>query len=265
MVNTAFVNYIVQFNLRETLLFPILTNQTTFEHTQLIFLNDTKFNEILLSAPQKLKDYISQYKQKEIFDLNERHHTMKIESPNKNFFTNNVIGDIFVFTTTIILAIATIIILYLLCKHYKLRTLVASFVLQQVKEVGASAMKHDTSNVCNFIAQFYIILALGVSIFRLVIFTVLQVRRIKLCSGQLSSNTVKIMLFISDIQYYVPINLCETAEIIHLFKITEILTPDKVKLKKHYIWDILEIYWKEVKVMFKGNAINLPKSVTIKF
>ena len=41
--------------------------------------------------------------------------------------------------------------------------------------------------------------------------------------------------------------------------------PDKVKLKKYYIWDILEIDWKEVKVTFNGKAINLPKLVTIKF
>ena len=67
------------------------------------------------------------------------------------------------------------------------------------------------------------------------------------------------MFFISDEQYYVPIKLCKTTGSIHLFKITGIVTPDKVKLKKHYIWDILEINWKEVKEMFNGKAINLPK------
>ena len=55
------------------------------------------------------------------------------------------------------------------------------------------------------------------------------------------------MIFISDIQYYVPIKLCKTAESIHLFKITGILTPDKVKLNKHYIWNILEVDWKRSK------------------
>ena len=40
--------------------------------------------------------------------------------------------------------------------------------------------------------------------------------------------------------------------------------PDKVKLNKHYIWDILEVDWKEVKVAFNGKVINLPKSITIK-
>ena len=106
-VNTAFVNYIDQFHLRETL----LTNKTTSKHTLLIFCNDTRFDKTLSSAPQTLKEYISQYKQKkEIFDLKERHDTWNIESPNKNFFTNNLIVDIFVFTTAIILAIATIIL-----------------------------------------------------------------------------------------------------------------------------------------------------------
>ena len=93
------------------------------------------------------------------------------------------------------LAIATIIILYLLCKHNKLRTLVASLVPQQVKEVGTSVMKHDTNNACKCTPQFYIILALSASIFGLVIFAILQARRIKLCRGQLFSNAFKIMLF----------------------------------------------------------------------
>ena len=42
------------------------------------------------------------------------------------------------------------------------------------------------------------------------------------------------------------------------------LMPDKVKINKHYIWDILEVYWKEVKVTFNGKVINLPKSIMIK-
>ena len=39
---------------------------------------------------------------------------------------------------------------------------------------------------------------------------------------------------------------------------------DKVKLNKHYIWDILEIDWSKVKVTFNGRVISLPKSISIK-
>ena len=49
---------------------------------------------------------------------------------------------------------------------------------------------------------------------------------------------------------------------VHLFRITGILMPDKVKINKHYIWDILEVDWKEV--TFNGKVINLLKSITIK-
>ena len=40
--------------------------------------------------------------------------------------------------------------------------------------------------------------------------------------------------------------------------------PDKVKLNKHYIWDILEVDWKEVKVTFNWKVIDVPKSIMIK-
>ena len=79
------------------------------------------------------------------------------------------------------------------------------------------------------------------------------------------SNAVTIMEFISDVQYDVPIKLYITAGSIHLFKITGSLKTENVKLKQNYIWNIIEIDWKEVNMTFKGNKINLPKSVSIKF
>ena len=51
---------------------------------------------------------------------------------------------------------------------------------------------------------------------------------------------------------------------IHLFKITETLTKYKVKLNKHYTWDILEIDWSKMKVTFNGKVITLLKSLTVK-
>ena len=72
------------------------------------------------------------------------------------------------------------------------------------------------------------------------------------------------MLFISDIQYYATVTLCKTAGSIHLFKITGRLMTDKVKLNRHYIWDILEIDWSEVKVTFHRKAIRLPKLIMIR-
>ena len=79
------------------------------------------------------------------------------------------------------------------------------------------------------------------------------------------SNVVNIMLFISDVQFYVPIKLCKMAGSIPLFKITGKLKPENVKLNQNYIWDVTEIDWKEFNMTFNRNKINLPKFATIKF
>ena len=166
MVNMAFTYYIDQFNLLEELEFPILTNKTTLEFTLLVFLNKSRFDDSLLSAPQKLKDNITQYKhEKGIFDLKERHDIDKLEKETsyKNVFTNNFIVDIFLFIIAIILAITTTIIIYALCKHNKLRTLVACLALQKVKEVRAVPTKEeDYTSKCT--SEFYIILVLSIEI-----------------------------------------------------------------------------------------------------
>ena len=72
------------------------------------------------------------------------------------------------------------------------------------------------------------------------------------------------MLFMSDVQYYIPVKLCNTAGSIHLFKITGKIMMEKVKLNKHYIWDILEIEWSKIEVTFNGKVINLPKSISVR-
>ena len=78
------------------------------------------------------------------------------------------------------------------------------------------------------------------------------------------SNAMKIIVFISDVQNYIPIKLCNTTGSIHLFKITGTLKAENVKLNKNYIWDTLEIDWKEVTVTFNENKIKLPRVITIK-
>ena len=42
------------------------------------------------------------------------------------------------------------------------------------------------------------------------------------------------------------------------------LKPESLKLNKNFIWNTLEIDWKEVSVNFNDNKINLPRVVTIK-
>ena len=74
--------------------------------------------------------------------------------------------------------------------------------------------------------------------------TILHYRKSKLCRGCTFSNTVKIMIFISDVHYII-IKLCKTVGNIHLFKIMGTLRAENIKLNKKYIWDTLEMIGKK--------------------
>ena len=93
----SFANYPDQIEyLTEWHEFPILRNMTTFEQTLPISLNISKFDTSLLTALKTLKDFIYQYEsKKEIFDLKERNDNMDKNLPNKNFFSDNFIIDVF--------------------------------------------------------------------------------------------------------------------------------------------------------------------------
>ena len=144
----------------------------------------------------------------------------------------------FLFITAIISLLATALTIYLLCKHKKFRTLMTSLVLQQVKEVGTVTQK-EIKTECKILT--YVSLAL--TILGLVMVAILHYRKSKLCRGCMFCNAVKIMIFISYVQYYVPIKLCKTAGSIHLFIIMGMLKPENIKLNKNYIWHTLEIDW----------------------
>ena len=94
--------------------------------------------------------------------------------------------------------------------------------------------------------------------------TFLHYRKSEFCKEHRFLNTVKIIIFISDIQNYIPIKLCKTAGSIHLFKFSGMLKAKNVQLNKNYLWDTLEIDWKEVTVTFNDNKINLPRVIIIK-
>ena len=206
-VNTTFINYIDQFpNLTESLEFPITKSKTTFKQTLSISLNVSKSDSNLLTASHNLKDFIQQYThKKEIFDLKERHDNTALIT-NKYFFSDNYVIDVFLFIAAIISLLATPLTIYLLCKHKKLGMLIASLVLQHIKDVGAV-----THNEINTECKIPTYISLASANFDLVMVTILHYRKSKLCRGCMFSNTVKIMIFISDVQCYVPIKLQEAS------------------------------------------------------
>ena len=145
---------------------------------------------------------------------------------------------------------ATAIAMYIICKHRKLQSPVTTLAVQQIREVGMVAKQEHVSIMhdikCTHKIQWNTIFMLSLSIIGIIIFIILNARKLKLFRGHLFSNAVKIMLFVSDAKYYVPVKLCKTTGSIHVFKSTGKLTPEHIKLKRNILGNIVELDWKEV-------------------
>ena len=72
------------------------------------------------------------------------------------------------------------------------------------------------------------------------------------------------MLFIFDVQHYIPVKLTKISGSPHLFKFTGTLNSEDIKLNKNYLWDTWEINWDKIKLTFNDSEIKLSQLVTIK-
>ena len=134
------------------------------------------------------------------------------------------------FTSSAISLISTTLVIYLFCKHKHIRTFIASLILHEIKEVEANSNPEEINSKCRILTYIGIML----TVLSIVIIVFLHYRKSRLCKGYRFSNAIKITLFISDIQNYVPIKLCKTAGSIHLFKIKGTLKSRDIKLNKNY-------------------------------
>ena len=236
--------------------------KTSYEQPLPVYLNISHYENSLSDRQGKLKEFVCNYIQstnnKEIFDLPKRHTTYTF-SPYKNFFLNKIV-NIFTLTSSIISIITIILAIYLFCKHKHIRTIVASLILHKGKEVEARTSTEIDNSECSTLAY----IGIALTLLSMVIVILLYYRKSKFCRGYRFSNNVKIVLFISDGQHYIPIKLCKISGSPHLFKITGTLRSEDIRLNKNYLWDILEINWDKIKLSFNSNEIELPLLVMIK-
>ena len=140
----------------------------------------------------------------------------------------------------------------------KLKALVTNIAMQRIRTADVSDM------LCTCKMQWYIMGMLTIITLGMFYLVTNKLRKSSFFKGCLFSNT-KILLFISNTHSYIPIKLCRVARSIPLFRIRGRLNSDNVKLKKNWIWDVLEIDWSDISITLNDNEIDLPSSVIIPF
>ena len=261
-VNLAFMNYFD--DILESLGKQISLNWTKQEQILPISLETFEISPNLINAPKTLQDLAVGYRNKKnILDKEECNSDKPKENDSKfQSFLNSFIADVLVFTAALITLIIMLIIIYVLYGQSKLKALVTNIAMQRIKAVEAADMN---GMLCTCKTQWYIMGMLIIITLGMLYLVTNKIRKTSFCKGRLFSNNTKILLFVSNAHSYVPIKLCRVAGSIHLFRIKGRLNPENVKLKKNWIWDVLEIDWSDISITLNDNEINLPRSVIIPF
>ena len=123
---------------------------------------------------------------------------MPHHNTNSNFtgFISSFIPDIMGFGTTLLTIITTLVVIYIVTGHSKLKTLVANIALQCIKTVEAAALNPNHINCENSLVK--ILLIINLAIVTLMDFA--KLRKSRNFKGKLFSNTIKVKLFVADNQ-----------------------------------------------------------------
>ena len=260
IANKAFLNYFDE--LIDTLDIPVFHNITKQEHVLPISLESDGFDEELLSAPKTLRDLVEKYKEKRI-SFDEQHDILDDEKDDDSFTGTSIFDhlafDIFILSMAIISVVIVFLVIKLIFKGENMQVLLTNLAIVK----GAKAINEENEAVTK---EYWIItIWLSLILFCILFLTIEKIYTMPIFRKYRYSNTIKIMLFISDIKSYVPIKLCKTSGSIHLFKLNGSVNKENIMLHKNTIWDVIEVDWRLVAMTLNENIINLPGSVIIPF
>ena len=259
VANTAFLNYFDE--LINTLDVPFLHNITKQEHVLPISLESDDFDKELLTAPETLRELVEKYKERKL-NFDRQHETLDEEDDIfiETSIFNPLVSKIFIFVMAIISLIIVLVVIRLIFKGEKMQALVTNLAMTK----GVEAIIEETKIGTN--CEYWIIITwLSLILIGIMFLTIEKLYKMPTFRKYRYSNTIKIMMFLSNIKSYVPIKLCKTSGSIHLFKLTGSINKENVTLHRNTIWDIMEIDWQTVMVTLNGNIINLLGSVIIPF
>ena len=125
--------------------------------------------------------------------------------------------------------VITLVQIYIVTGHYKLKMLVANIALQYIKTVEEAALNPNYVICENGLVRILMIINLGI----VTLMALAKLRKSRIFKGRLFSNTIKIKLFVADNHCYIPLHLNKLAGSVHLFKLHSILTKENLVLKKN--------------------------------
>ena len=138
--------------------------------------------------------------------FDKQHETLENEKEDDNFIGTSIFDhlafNIFIFVKAVLSVIIMFIVIKLIFKGEKMQALVANLAMIR----GVKAINDDIKAIDK--EYWIIIIWLSFILLCVLFLTIEKFYRMPMFRKYCYSNTIKIMIFLSDIKSYVPIKLC---------------------------------------------------------
>ena len=145
-------------------------------------------------------------------------------------FFNHLSSKVFIFVMALISLIVALIVIMLFFKGANMHALVTNLAMLK----GVKALTEGSKIGTNY--EYWIIIAwLSLILLSIMFLIIEKVHIMPIFRKYQYSNTIKILIFISNIKSYVPVKLCKTSGSIHLFKLMGSLQRKDVSLHRNKV------------------------------
>jgi len=213
-----------------------------------------------LSRPIELDLLLDRYAQNYDRNLTLRKHDKqdRPQVPLTNYM--NKILTIVCTATSITLLI---IVSYILIKHFKLKFLVSSLVVSKLPLPTQAKAMTTPRVICSdpTLTTF----ATVVTILGVIFWLYAQCHGLTWLRGYKYARACTLYVFLFNNHRYVPIKIRKLAGHMHMYHLSNSMTPDQISYSKNFIWDILHFDWSYVDLRMNSSYVTLPCDVQIPF
>ena len=146
-------------------------------------------------------------------------------------------------------------------RHFKLWTLVAGLTLATAPKVVDAHQQPAMTVVCS--NPYLTILATMVTIIATGMWICTHCRHLTWLRGYKYSRACTLYIFLYNSHFYVPLKIKHLTGHMHMYRIENPITPEKLSFHRHCLWDSYVVNWGSMKLYVNGIPIQLPLSLTV--
>ena len=165
-----------------------------------------------------------------------------------------------IIATVLSVGLFILVRLFLLC-HFKLWTLVAGLTLASAPNFVDACQQPAMTIVCS--NPYLTILATLVTIIATGMWICTHCQHLTWLRGYKYSRACMLYIFLYNSHFYVPLKIKRFTSHMHMYRIENPITPEKLSFHCHCLWDSYVVNWGSMKLYVNGIPIQLPLSLTV--